>query len=193
MLPIASSTSLWVRVASSSSSSSPCPSLQCCGELLWVESFWKLLGVALATYRRREENPKRELLLRPQETACPHWLPTRSNEAYLGAQDMFITHYMHHLGDLFMPKQKVGSGPREWELWSMDACPASGIKGALSSATLSKDFKGTDMWGTKTATFQNNWLQFGRPCGGFKESPIQICQDKGAGLAWPLTVVDWLS
>lgn len=42
--------------------------------------------------------------------------PNCSNEAYLGAQDMFITHCMHHLGDLFMPKQKVGSGPREWEL-----------------------------------------------------------------------------
>lgn len=46
------------------------------GELLWVESFWKFLGVAVPTYWRREENPRRELFLRAQETAYPYWLPT---------------------------------------------------------------------------------------------------------------------
>lgn len=32
-----------------------------------------------------------------------HRLPTLSSDAYLGAMDMFITYYMHNLGDLFVP------------------------------------------------------------------------------------------
>lgn len=100
--------------------------------LLWVKSFWKLLGVAIPTCWRREENPKKELFLRPQEAACPCWLPSHSNEAYLGAQDMFITHYMHHLGDLFMPKKKWGQAQENGscDLWMhaqllglKDSCP----------------------------------------------------------------------
>lgn len=98
--------------SSSSSTSSLCPPSQCCGELLWVESFWKLLGVAVPLCARRGENPNRETFLKLRETASSCLPPTLSSDAYLGARGLFITRYMHNMGNLFVPQQKMGSGPR---------------------------------------------------------------------------------
>lgn len=83
----------------------------------------------------------------------------------------------------FVPQQTAESGPRAWELWCMDACPAAGIRGALSSATLSKELKAEicetlKQSSSRTIDFNLATLQ------AVKEPHIEKGQDKGPGLAW---------